>query len=369
VFADEVPGGLPVKISDVTNLGNIQVLSTVSQFVQTTPHNPFVPDNQHAFISSYQDGLQLYDISAPATPSLAGFFDTYPQAGGNNNSWPSGGTYNGQWGCYPFFPSGNIFALDRNNGGFILSTAHYKAPYIVISVNSLTTICAGKSMSVSVTNAGAATHSITCTNCAVGNATLLNTAVTFTAGGLNTISVTAVNGAFTVVSTRTVLVQQVTAALSVTNSGCASCANGALGVTPAGGTAPYSYTWVPGPFSNPTISNLLPGCYTVTVKDANGCVSSATACVINGNKASITEAGTDDLHVFPNPACDRIMISSAGKLNYILLNTLGEIVATGSKGPDTKEIDVMTLPAGIYQLVTDGGSRLQTHKIAITPGK
>jgi choice-of-anchor B domain-containing protein len=70
VFADEVPAGLPVKVANVTNLSNIQVLATVNQFPQTTPHNPFVPNNTQCFVSSYQDGVQLFDISNPAVAVL-----------------------------------------------------------------------------------------------------------------------------------------------------------------------------------------------------------------------------------------------------------------------------------------------------------
>jgi len=93
VFMDEIPVGMPIKVADVTNLSNIQVLATTNQFPQTTPHNPFMVNNQYCFVSSYQDGLQLYDISTPSAPFLAGYFDTYPAGGGNNNTWGSGSSY------------------------------------------------------------------------------------------------------------------------------------------------------------------------------------------------------------------------------------------------------------------------------------
>ena len=121
VMLDEVPASLPIKVLNVNNIANIQVLAVTNQFPQTTPHNPFVVSNQYCFISSYQDGTQLYDISNPSAPFLAGYFDTYNQGGGNNNNW-AGSAYSGQWGCYPYFPSKNIFALDRQNGVFMLGT-------------------------------------------------------------------------------------------------------------------------------------------------------------------------------------------------------------------------------------------------------
>ena len=135
VFMDEVPASLPIKVADVTNLANIQVLATTNQFPQTTPHNPFVVNNQYCFTAAYKDGTQLYDISTPSVPVLVGYFDTYPQGGGNNNNW-SGGAYAGQWGMYPFFPSRNIFALDMTNGVFMFRTHLYAQSDINVQGNS-----------------------------------------------------------------------------------------------------------------------------------------------------------------------------------------------------------------------------------------
>lgn len=123
VFMDEVPAGLPIKIADVTNLSNIQIKAYTNQYTLTTPHNPYIVSNKYCFASSYQEGLQLYDISNPSAPQLVGYFDTYPQAGGNTGSWLTG--YHGQWGAYPYFPSKTIFALDQLNGLFMLRTDAY----------------------------------------------------------------------------------------------------------------------------------------------------------------------------------------------------------------------------------------------------
>ena len=125
VFMDEVPSGLPIKVANVSNLANIQVLATTNQFTATTPHNPFMLNNQYCLASSYQEGTQLYDISNPSAPVLAGYFDTYPQGGGNTGNWGAS-AYKGQWGAYPFFPSKTIFALDMSNGIFLLKSHLYQ---------------------------------------------------------------------------------------------------------------------------------------------------------------------------------------------------------------------------------------------------
>ncbi|MDP3556434.1 MAG: choice-of-anchor B family protein [Bacteroidota bacterium] len=139
VMLDEVPASLPIKVLNVNNLANVQVLAITNQFPQTTPHNPFMVSNQYCFISSYQDGTQLYDISNPSVPFLAGYFDTHFQGGGNNNNWAAS-DYNGQWGCYPFFPSKNIFALDRQNGVFMLGTHLFQNVITGVKSNSLENI-------------------------------------------------------------------------------------------------------------------------------------------------------------------------------------------------------------------------------------
>src|SRR6185503_15486425 len=88
------------------------------------------------FASAYRDGTQLWDISAPATPSLVGYFDTYPATGGNNNVW-TGSAYDGQWGMYPWLPSKTIFALDRQNGLFVFQTHLWSNPDINVQGNGL----------------------------------------------------------------------------------------------------------------------------------------------------------------------------------------------------------------------------------------
>ena len=56
---------------------------------------------------------------------------------------------------------------------------------------------------------------------------------------------------------------------NVTDANCGSC-DGEITVTPAGGSAPYTFLWNTGATSA-TISNLCAGVYNVIVTDANGC--------------------------------------------------------------------------------------------------
>jgi choice-of-anchor B domain-containing protein len=118
VFTDEVPTSLPAKVIDVSNLNNITVVDTINSHALATPHNPYIVGNNWCFISTYQDGLYLYDISTPSNTTIYGYFDTHPQHGVNDNF--STNAYRGNWGAYPYLPSKIIIASDMQNGIFIL---------------------------------------------------------------------------------------------------------------------------------------------------------------------------------------------------------------------------------------------------------
>lgn len=112
VFADEVGAHLPAKVIDVSNLNNITLVDTIRSSYTATAHNPYIIGNRWCWISSYQDGLYLYDISTPSNTTIYGYFDTQPQTGTTN--------YSGNWGAYPYLPSKIIIAVDMQNGIFIL---------------------------------------------------------------------------------------------------------------------------------------------------------------------------------------------------------------------------------------------------------
>ena len=124
VFCDEVPTGVSIKVANVSTLTSIALSSTVepnsnSQYVA---HNPYVLGNKYAFIACYQDGLYLYDISNPNAPTVAGYFDSYPQGGANFSNNYGASSYRGNWGAYPFLPSGTIVLTDMQNGFFFIKS-------------------------------------------------------------------------------------------------------------------------------------------------------------------------------------------------------------------------------------------------------
>jgi choice-of-anchor B domain-containing protein len=127
IFCDE-NAGIPVNLIDVSNLENIQPVSTFLPYPLTTTHNPYILGNQIAIVACYSDGIQIYDISDPSKVQRTGFFHTSPGVGYIYGQYM--GDSNGTWGAYPFLPSKTLIAIDEMNGAFFLDAgaAYQKVP-------------------------------------------------------------------------------------------------------------------------------------------------------------------------------------------------------------------------------------------------
>ena len=68
-------------------------------------------------------------------------------------------------------------------------------------------------------------------------------------------------------------VSLITTSLVVQNVSCNGGSNGAISFNVTGGTQPYSYSWTPMFPNTNSLTNLLPGIYSVTVTDANSCTA------------------------------------------------------------------------------------------------
>jgi hypothetical protein len=121
-YTEEIPNGRPIQIVDLHNLTNpmsseielvgngfLDILEPVgANGVRSIPHNVYIKDSL-LFDSQYEDGLLVYNISNPTEPQLVAYYDTHPQNSQYN-------TYYGNWGNYPWLPSGTIVAGDMQNG-------------------------------------------------------------------------------------------------------------------------------------------------------------------------------------------------------------------------------------------------------------
>lgn len=138
--------------------------------------------------------------------------------------------------------------------------------------------------------------------------------------------------------------------------------DGAIDLTPTGGTSPYSFTWVgPSGFSSndEDISNLAPGDYDVTLTDDNSCISTATFTIdpvaditIDLTETPITCNGSDDGEISA--------VISGGTPGYT-------ISWTGPNGFSSSDADISGLEPGTYNiLVTDAASCEKTDQIVLS---
>lgn len=130
------------------------------------------------------------------------------------------------------------------------------------------------------------------------NGTTFQAGTTFTVpAGTYTVTAREVATPTCTASATAVVVTQPTsivASATSTNASSAIATNGSATVVASGGTAPYTYAWLPGGQTTATATSLGVGSYTVTVKDANLCTQTATVTVTAAacNIAATASAGT-----------------------------------------------------------------------------
>jgi len=76
-------------------------------------HNQYIVGN-YSYQANYRSGLRILDINDISNGNLseAGFFDIYPSSDSAN--------FNGAWGVFPFFASGNVIVSGIEQGLYIL---------------------------------------------------------------------------------------------------------------------------------------------------------------------------------------------------------------------------------------------------------
>ena len=132
-----------------------------------------------------------------------------------------------------------------------------------------------------------------------------------------------------------------------------------------GGTQNYSYNWSNGS-SGQTITGLTTGIYTVTVTDAHGCTTTATAEV----KFMVGTGELSDLQVqvWPNPMHSWLEIHAnnlpSGDWRFILRDALGREVRSEIIAGGRALLDIGGIPGGIYDWsLTNGLEVVQSGKV------
>lgn len=135
LITNDEKAGAYIDIYDVSNLNNIERLDKYRSHPDDNviPHNTYFKDNDFFFTSYYRDGVTLVDATKKDNIVQVGYFDTSPLSSADG--------FEGCWGVYPYLPSGNILASDREEGLFILSPNYKRAAYLegLISDTALNT--------------------------------------------------------------------------------------------------------------------------------------------------------------------------------------------------------------------------------------
>lgn len=152
-------------------------------------------------------------------------------------------------------------------------------------------------------------------------------------------------------------------ALTVTPSStpvtsCTGC-DGTAGVSLVGGTGPFTYSWSPGGWTTPTVSNLCPGTYTVTITDQLSCSPPTTMAITVGSAVPTVTITPTQTNVACFGGCTATAsVSASGGTPPYTYNWL----PSGGSGPSATG-----LCAGVYTCdVADNGGCTATLTFTIT---
>lgn len=155
--------------------------------------------------------------------------------------------------------------------------------------------------------------------------------------GSYTVTVTDANGCTENTTVNIIEPAAITLTENVTDAGCAGGATGAIDLTVAGGTGPFTYSWSNGAATE-DISALTFGNYTITVTDANGCMAGKTISVNEDNTFSLSATKVDlDCNGDSNGSIDLTVAGGTAPFDYIWDN-----------GETTE--DISGLAAGTYNI-------------------
>jgi hypothetical protein len=145
-------GSGDVRVYNVSNPAAPTIVNSLTMnglnLNAVTPHNPVVMGNK-LYVSWYQAGVQVFDITTPSQPKRIGQYDTYqtqfaPEEAAKGaltaepwdlvcaspslqNALPT--TYDGNWAVYPFLGENKVLAGDLANGLLVLDVSKATAPF------------------------------------------------------------------------------------------------------------------------------------------------------------------------------------------------------------------------------------------------
>ena len=107
-------------INNITELDRIQSNPSSNSGVHNT-HIINVGGNDYAVTSWYKDGFTIVDAGRPQNLVQVGNYDNYTGIGGG---------FAGNWGVYPYLPSGTIVASNIDEGLWVFTPSYFRACYL-----------------------------------------------------------------------------------------------------------------------------------------------------------------------------------------------------------------------------------------------
>jgi gliding motility-associated-like protein len=348
------PGFSYVWLPGNINGPSVTGLSAGIYTVQVTDANSCV-QTQTFVITQPSAALAVSPSSTPVS--------CFGGSNGTASSSASGGTspYNYSWSPGNLsgqnisnLPSGTYtINVTDNNGCAASNTVSITQPSsMTLAIGSINSTCGFTNGQATVTASGATpgyTYSWSPSGGTASTASNLNAGVYYA-------QVTDAHGC---VSTSSVTVSNTpgpTVTVSaVTNVSCSGGSNGTATSIVSGGTGAMNYTWSPTGGNSSIGTGLSAGTYTVFIKDANGCPSSATATIGQPQPISISVT-TASTSCFGGSNGSASALAGGGTPGFTFVWLPG-----GTIGPT-----VNGLPAGTYTVqATDANSCVQTQTFTI----
>jgi hypothetical protein len=143
-----------------------------------------------------------------------------------------------------------------------------------------------------------------------------------------------------------------------------SCSGEAFALI-SGGNPPYNIVWDdPANQTGTAVTGLCKGFYTVTITDANNCISSYSVEIISTTSATNMNL-FEELSVFPNPTNGEITIENSPKQVHLTFDDLQgrELFSQELITTNKLTLDIQHLNPGIYLLHFETGRNRKTIRI------
>lgn len=293
VVCRETTGG-EVKLYDISNPAAPVLQSVISPATlgmpAALPHNPVVISNL-LYLSWYQHGLQIFDITDRTKPVRIGSYDTFPGS--------IASSFQGNWGVFPDLGLNKILLSDMQTGLYILDasavlTATNNYPPLLVTQPVSITTTQGLTASLSSTATGSSVkYQWRFNNAILGGAT--NSALVFNSvqsSNSGNYFVVATNSLGSVTSSVATLTVNLPSGSAPTITGepqdaAVYAGNDATFTVAVTGFAPLSYQWrfngvdIPGATTNslprPNVQPEQVGNYSVVVTNEYGSATSSNA--------------------------------------------------------------------------------------------